>query len=180
VAVGHAGAQMAETLASFCRQRPDLRVRRPVGRGECGSGAAGGGGGHPVGYLRGQALLVALGFDRFLVVKLPGFSGWVAAWGCGWWFVDLWIVDARASFVLCDGSAPVVGSGVLLGRVVVRMCRVLIFGQVVKGGRWMPWHQEPMKDVGGRDRPGGAVNRAVIPGCPNGGTQLESCPVTCI
>ena len=55
-----------------------------------------------------------------------------------------------------------------------------VFGQVVKGGRWMPWHQEPMKDVGGRDRPGGAVNRAVIPGCPNGGTQLESCPVTCI
>jgi hypothetical protein len=42
----------------------------------------------------------------------------------------------------------------------------------------MPWHQEPMKDVGGRDRPGGAVNQAVIPGCPNGGTQPESCRVT--
>ena len=37
----------------------------------------------------------------------------------------------------------------------------------------MPWHQEPMKDVGGRDRPGGAVNRAVIPGCPNGVTRHQ-------
>jgi hypothetical protein len=42
----------------------------------------------------------------------------------------------------------------------------------------MPWHQEPMKDVGGRDRPGGAVNLAVIPGCPNGGTHLQSCAGT--
>jgi len=25
----------------------------------------------------------------------------------------------------------------------------------------MPWHQEPMKDVGGCDKPRGAVNRAV-------------------
>ncbi len=34
----------------------------------------------------------------------------------------------------------------------------------------MPRHQEPMKDVGDRDSPrGGAVNRAVIRGCPNGG-----------
>src|SRR3954451_22370084 len=51
----------------------------------------------------------------------------------------------------------------------------LLCGQVAEGVRWMPWHQEPMKDVGGRDRPGGAVNRAVIPGCPNGGTCCESC-----
>ena len=51
-------------------------------------------------------------------------------------------------------------------------------GQVAEGERWMPWHQEPMKDVGGRDRPGGAVNRAVIPGCPNGETRHQSCGVT--
>ena len=43
-----------------------------------------------------------------------------------------------------------------------------------KGARWMPWHQEPMKDVGGRDRPRGAVNRALIRGCPNGGTRHPS------
>jgi hypothetical protein len=53
-----------------------------------------------------------------------------------------------------------------------------ICGQVVKGARWMPWHQEPMKDVGGRDRPRGAVNRAVIRGCPNGGTRQSSWAVT--
>src|ERR1700741_1203330 len=49
-----------------------------------------------------------------------------------------------------------------------------ICGQVFKGARWMPWHQEPMKDVGGRDRPRGAVNRAVIRGCPNGETRQSS------
>ena len=35
----------------------------------------------------------------------------------------------------------------------------------------MPGHQEPMKDVGDRDRPRGVVNQAVIRGCPNGETQ---------
>ncbi len=35
-----------------------------------------------------------------------------------------------------------------------------------------------MKDVGGRDRPGGVVNRAVIPGFPNGVTRRELCRVT--
>ena len=53
-----------------------------------------------------------------------------------------------------------------------------ICGQVFKGARWMPWHQEPMKDVGGRDRPRGAVNRAVIRGCPNGETRQSSWAVT--
>ena len=36
----------------------------------------------------------------------------------------------------------------------------------------MPRHQEPMKDVGGCDKPRGAVNRAEIRGFPNGETQL--------
>src|SRR3954469_25890851 len=56
----------------------------------------------------------------------------------------------------------------------------LLCGQVAEGVRWMPWYQEPMKDVGGRDRPGGAVNLAVIPGRPNGVTYNESCVSTCI
>lgn len=42
----------------------------------------------------------------------------------------------------------------------------------------MPWHQEPKKDVGGCDKPRGAVNQAVIRGFPNGETRQESCPVT--
>ena len=51
-------------------------------------------------------------------------------------------------------------------------------GQVVKGARWMPGHQEPMKDVGGRDSPRGVANRTVIRGCPNGVTRQQSCAVT--
>jgi hypothetical protein len=50
-------------------------------------------------------------------------------------------------------------------------------GQVTKGARWMPWHQEPMKDVGGCDMPRGAVNRAVIRGFPNGETRQD--PKSC-
>ena len=35
----------------------------------------------------------------------------------------------------------------------------------------MPWHQEPMKDVGSCDKPRGVANRAEIRGCPNGETR---------
>ena len=53
-----------------------------------------------------------------------------------------------------------------------------ICGQVFKGARWMPWHQEPMKDVGGHDSPRGVVNQALIRGCPNGETRQSSWAVT--
>jgi hypothetical protein len=43
--------------------------------------------------------------------------------------------------------------------------------QVTKGTRWMPRRQEPMKDVGGCDKPRGAANQALIRGCPNGETR---------
>jgi len=55
---------------------------------------------------------------------------------------------------------------------------VWVLWQAMKGTWWMPWHREPMKDVGACDKPWGVGNRAVIRGCPNGETQLESCPVT--
>ncbi|MEA2203189.1 MAG: hypothetical protein QOI89_3979, partial [Solirubrobacteraceae bacterium] len=42
-----------------------------------------------------------------------------------------------------------------------------------KGTRWMPWHQEPMKDVDGCDKPRGAAERALIRGFPNGETHLR-------
>ena len=70
--------------------------------------------------------------------------------------VVICIVDASI-FVLC----------VLLGVVFVFL-----------GVRWMPWHQGPMKDVVACDKPRGAGWRAVIRGCPNGGTRRESCRVT--
>ncbi len=50
--------------------------------------------------------------------------------------------------------------------------------QVFKGARWMPWHQEPKKDVGICDKPRGVDNQTVIRGFPNGETRLEASPVT--
>jgi len=56
---------------------------------------------------------------------------------------------------------------------------VWVLWQAMKGTWWMPWHREPMKDVVACDKPWGVGKRAVIRGCPNGETWLESCPVTC-
>ena len=55
---------------------------------------------------------------------------------------------------------------------------IFVARQATKCTWWMPWHQEPMKDVGACDKPREVGNRAVIRGFPNGETQLESCPVT--
>jgi hypothetical protein len=121
-----------------------------------------------------------------------GYSAWsggaastASVWNVGWaglCRVRCWVLRVRECLRVWAGlvvGAPwgclVAGDGSLFEN-----CRVdaSICGQVVKGARWMPWHQEPMKDVGGRDRPRGAVNRAVIRGCPNGGTRQSSWAVT--
>ena len=54
----------------------------------------------------------------------------------------------------------------------------IFVNQVFKGARWMPWHQEPKKDVGICDKPRGVDNQTVIRGFPNGETRLEASPVT--
>ena len=54
----------------------------------------------------------------------------------------------------------------------------IFVSQVFKGARWMPWHQEPKKDVGICDKPRGVDNQTVIRGFPNGETRLEASPVT--
>ena len=76
-------------------------------------------------------------------------------------------------------NLPLVG-GVVGGWSLFENCTVdaSICGQVFKGARWMPWHQEPMKDVGGHDSPRGAVNQALIRGFPNGETRQSSWAVT--
>ena len=51
-------------------------------------------------------------------------------------------------------------------------------GQVFKCTGWMPWHQEPKKDVVACDKPRGVGKRTVIRGSPNGETPHESCRVT--
>ena len=40
----------------------------------------------------------------------------------------------------------------------------------------MPWHQEPMKDVGICDKPGGVDNLTLRPGFPNGETPYGVMP----
>jgi hypothetical protein len=53
-----------------------------------------------------------------------------------------------------------------------------IYSQVMKGLRWMPRRQEPMKDASGCEKLRGAAEIALIRRCPNGETRLGSCPVT--
>jgi hypothetical protein len=88
--------------------------------------------------------------------------------GCGvgvWLCVECCIVDASIFERLVWRVPCCCGVGVV---------RVFVCGQVCKGTWWMSGHQEPMKDVGGRDSPRGVVNRAVIRGCPNGVTRRVS------
>ena len=83
-----------------------------------------------------------------MTVGRPSFGGWL-----------LVPVSCRAfRGVVCVG----VGVGCVCDR------------QVFKGTRWMPWHQEPKKDVGICEKPGGVDNRTLIPGCPNGETPLSA------
>jgi len=40
-------------------------------------------------------------------------------------------------------------------------------GQATKGAWWMPRHRKAKKGVEVCEKPGGADERAMIPGCPN-------------
>ena len=50
--------------------------------------------------------------------------------------------------------------------------------QVIKGQRWMPWRQEPMKDVGGCEKLRGGAYQPSIRRYPNGETPHPSWGVT--
>ena len=81
----------------------------------------------------------------FLVRPVVLWGVW--GWWCVWWVVcDLYSGCEHLYFL------------------VVWFCLVLL------GIRWMPWHQELMKDVAACDMPRGVGERALIRGCPNGGT----------
>ena len=64
--------------------------------------------------------------------------------------------------------------------VVVVVVGVFLLCVVLWGIRWMPWHQELMKDVAACDMPRGVGERALIRGCPNGGTRPGLCWATII
>jgi hypothetical protein len=141
---------------------------------------------------------LAIQFDQMLVVIVLlrgdlgcGGGGWVWS-GCAYCWV-LWErrtpLRGGAFLVLvfenCRVSASIYQHGqhvfsmVSMCQHVVLFCVVLCcVCQVVEGARWMPRRQKPMKDVGGCDMPRGAANRALIRGCPNGGTRHGSCRVT--
>ena len=115
----------------------------------------------------------------------------VVCWGCGGCgglFVicivvaSIFVVCARPPFLFrlarvrgaCGGACgprarPVAG---------VWACFLLCV--VLWGIRWMPWHQELMKDVAACDMPRGVGERALIRGCPNGGTRPGLCWATII
>ncbi len=99
----------------------------------------------------------------------------------GYW-ARCWVSEGMAVKAAFDAgpSELVLRDGVMGGWSLLENCTVdaSICGQVFKGARWMPWHQEPMKDVGGHDSPRGAVNQALIRGFPNGETRQSSWAVT--
>lgn len=129
-------------------------------------------------------------------LRLPSVGGRFGGCGCGWWFEN-WIVDASKAtacsvvVLVSEVSNRTLKSffesfrsfcdhdyRVMICRLVVRefglagappICRGV--GVACKGVWWMPWQTGPMKDVAGRDRPRGAAERALIRGCPNGGTR---------
>lgn len=84
-------------------------------------------------------------------------AGW---WGEGvWWVVcELYSGCLHLCFLWCF----------------VFLCWCLVF----LGVRWMPGHQELMKDVAACDMPRGVGERVLIRGCPNGETWPGLCLVT--
>ena len=120
---------------------------------------------------------------------LPGsFLRWGLWWL--WWVVcDLY---SGCEHLCCLRASPLlvlscVRRGVCGGacgprgrRFVVVVVGVFLLCVVLWGIRWMPWHQELMKDVAACDMPRGVGERALIRGCPNGGTRPGLCWATII
>ena len=84
-----------------------------------------------------------------------------------WW--------ARLFFENCTVDASISGENTVFGSCsCLRFVLIVLCVQVFKGIRWMPWHQEPMKDVGACDMPRGVGNQTLIRGFPNGETWHSS------
>ena len=119
----------------------------------------------------------------------PSGSGrWNAAHQGVWCLARCWVLKARAQAQVLSVRASPVFVPPRVPWDVGRRARVvgcrpyvenytvdasIFVNQVFKGARWMPWHQEPKKDVGICDKPRGVDNQTVIRGFPNGETRLE-------
>src|SRR5882757_5833165 len=118
-----------------------------------------------------------------LGLQVLSFGAWKADQGWRGCRARCWVSEGtgrEACFFSAGPSELAREGGVVGGWSLFENCTVdaSICGQVFKGARWMPWHQEPMKDVGGHDSPRGVVNQALIRGFPNGETRQSSWAVT--
>ena len=77
----------------------------------------------------------------------------------------------RASSRTLKTAQPCQQTGITGRFVDFRVGEVPDHRQDRKGTRWMPWHQESMKDVDGCDKPRGVAEQTVIRGFPNGETH---------
>jgi hypothetical protein len=107
------------------------------------------------------------------VVGLCGTPVTCEPWQSWWAGVKLGHGGCRRRRVWWGLSRPYVENYTVDASILKSLCN-----QVFKGKRWMPWHQEPKKDVGICDKPRGVDNQTVIRGFPNGETRLEASPVT--
>ena len=116
----------------------------------------------------------------------PSFVG--GCGGCGGLFVicivvaSIFVVCARPPFLClsCACAWGVWGACGPRARPVAGVWACFLLCVVLWGIRWMPWHQELMKDVAACDMPRGVGERALIRGCPNGGTRPGLCWATII
>ena len=99
--------------------------------------------------------------------RVGGFSGAAAAGRALVWGSCLVVVGVLFENCTVDASIFV-------------FCVLFCCCEVFMGAWWMPWHQEPMKDVVACDKPRGVGERALIRGCPNGETRQSSWTVTVI
>jgi hypothetical protein len=89
-------------------------------------------------------------------------------------------ITSSSAFTLLSFERPASRAVLLVGRPClearvhlensIAAVKRVLSSQVTKGTRWMPWRQEPMKDVGGCDKPREGADHPLIRGFPNGET----------
>jgi hypothetical protein len=122
--------------------------------------------------LYGFRVVVGGGAGLFLLDAGPGAAHPV---GCGW-FGGLGCFLRTTQWT----RASLIETHSFWGWVSLCDLLIVLCVQVFKGIRWMPWHQEPMKDVGACDMPRGVGNQTVIRGFPNGETWHPSWGVAAV
>ena len=80
----------------------------------------------------------------------PPLLWWLPAWPASSVVLLVWVV-CGGLFVIC----------IVVASIFVLYC-FFVFCLVLLGIRWMPWHQELMKDVAACDMPRGAGERALL------------------